>query len=61
MTTITVWLLMMSGVVNGGGLGAVQPHLFPTAADCEKVAHAARHMHDRNTRWQCVQTSVVKP
>ena len=37
MTTITVWLLVMTGHVNSGGLGAVQPFMFPTVEACEQV------------------------
>jgi hypothetical protein len=57
MEIVTVWLLVMVGHVNSGGLGAVQPHLFPTAAACERVSSNAT----TRVYWRCVETKVLVP
>jgi len=55
-TIATVWLLVMTGHVNSGNLGAVQPHLFPTAAACEQVV---KNVQPREALiWRCIQTQV---
>lgn len=61
MNTITVWLLVMGGSVNSGGLGAVQPFMFPNVEACEQVASNARPLlSGRGVHWKCIQTTVVK-
>jgi hypothetical protein len=64
MTTMTVWLLVMVGVVNSGQFGSVQPQLFPTAKDCEQVARNAPRTVYRTadtTVWRCIETTVLVP
>lgn len=51
MTTITVWLLVMSGARWGA---SVQPVMFPTLQACEQVAKNSDGVWAR-----CIQTQVL--
>lgn len=60
MTVMTVWLLAMTGYAHSGGLGAIQPHMFPTVEACEQVAKNAGMAYNW-PKWRCIQTQVVVP
>lgn len=61
MITMKVWLLVMSGYAHSGGFGAVQPHLYPSALDCEQVAKHALKRENGYPWWRCIETNVLVP
>lgn len=56
MTTITLWLLIISG---GGSRPMLALERFATAQECQRVG-ALIDKHTAGT-WQCIQATVVKP
>lgn len=56
MITVKVWLIVMIGYAHTGGLGAIQPFMFPTLAACEQVR---RNTNGGWPRWQCIETEIL--
>jgi hypothetical protein len=60
MTSISVWLLVISSSVWGNAVQVQAPY-FVNVSDCEAVGKAADGLASR-TKWQCVQAFVfVEP
>lgn len=60
MNTIMVWLLVLTGPVNGGRWVAVQPQMFPTLEWCEQVGRNSFTHSNTAANYRCVQTTIVR-
>lgn len=57
MTSVLVWLLVLSSPGYSGQTAQVQSHYFVNASDCEQVGKSAIRVAKR-VEYQCVQAFV---
>ena len=66
MTTISVWLLIITTHVQAGTVTAIQPVQFYTAEECNRIALVAKETNARvrnydEFAYQCISAQVAKP